>query len=85
MKRHTTRDFSPLRLVVNGGEIVLRTISDAAETLLTAWPADDGEEYMVAVRTCLDALYDIVPTVDVREALIRAAEEDDIPCFSFVG
>ena len=69
-----------MRLVVNGGEIVLRTVSDAAETLINAWPAEDGEEYMVAVRTCLDALYDIVPAVKVREALIRAAEEDHIPC-----
>jgi hypothetical protein len=86
MNRHISHQFPALRLVMNGREKyrIVRTVIDAAETLISAWPSDDGEEYMVAVRACLDALYDIVPAQEVRAALIRAANEERIPCFSLV-
>jgi hypothetical protein len=87
MEWHTSRQFSALRLVVHGGEKyrVIRTVRDAAVTLISDWPSDDGEEYVTAVRACLDALYDIVPPEAVREALIRAANEERILHISVVG
>jgi hypothetical protein len=66
---------------MNGQDRIIRTVADAAETLIYAWPSDDGEEYVVAVRLCLDALHDLVPALDVRAALIRAANEEQIPHF----
>ena len=81
MNRHKSYRFPALRLVVNGHDRVIRTVADAAETLIYAWPSDDGEEYVEAVRICLDALYDVVPAQDVRAALIRAAKEENIPHF----
>ena len=81
MNRHKSYRFPDLRLVVNGQDRVIRTVADAAETLIYAWPSDDGEEYVEAVRICLDALYDVVPAQDVRAVLIRAANEENIPHF----
>jgi hypothetical protein len=81
MNRHKSYRFPALRLVVNGQDRVIRTVADAAETLIYAWPSDDGEEYVEAVRICLDALYDVVPAQDVRAVLIRAANEENIPHF----
>ncbi|WP_074067722.1 DUF982 domain-containing protein [Rhizobium gallicum] len=86
MMRHTSAQFPALRLVVSGREKyrVIRTVSDAAEMLMSEWPADDGEEYVAAVRACLDAFYDVIPPDAVRAALIRAANEDRIPHISVV-
>ncbi|WP_047462153.1 DUF982 domain-containing protein [Rhizobium rhizogenes] len=87
MKRHTSHQFSTLRLVVRGGEKcrVIRTVRDAAVTLISDWPSDDGEEYFAAVMACLDALYDVIPPDAVRDALIRAADEEHILYISVVG
>jgi hypothetical protein len=87
MKWHASHQFPALRLVVHGREKykVIRTVRDAAVTLISDWPSDDGEEYVTAVRACLDALYDIVPPEAVREALIRAADEEHILYISVAG
>ena len=87
MKLHTSQQFSTLRLVVRGAEKyrVIRTVKDAAVALISDWPSDDGEEYMAAVRACLDALHDVIPPEAVRDALIRAADEEHILYISVVG
>ncbi|EJK86814.1 DUF982 domain-containing protein [Agrobacterium sp. SHOUNA12C] len=87
MKWHTSHQFPALRLVVRGREKyrVIKSVRDAAVTLISDWPSDDGEEYVVAVRTCLDALHDVVPPEAVREALIRAANEERISHISVVA
>lgn len=86
MKWHTSQHFPALRLVMNGRQKykVIRSVRDAAETLITAWPTQDGEEYLRAVRTCLDAYNDVVPATEVRAALIRAANEEQIAHISLV-
>jgi len=86
MNRHTSHHFPALRLVLNGRQKykVVRTVRDAAETLISDWPSHDGEQYIIAVRVCLDAYYDVVPASEVREALIRAANEEHIPHISVV-
>jgi hypothetical protein len=86
MKAHAYDQFPALTLVMSGREKyrVVRTIGDAAEMLVSQWPTDDGEEYIMAVRTCLDALHDVVPAEAVRAALIRAADEVRISHISVV-
>lgn len=86
MKWHTSKQFPAIRLVFNGREKyrVIRTVRDAAETLIGAWPSQDGEEYLTAVRICLDAYHDAARAEDVRAALIRAANEERIAHFSLV-
>ncbi|RDJ03891.1 DUF982 domain-containing protein [Rhizobium grahamii] len=80
MKRHRSEEFAPLMLVMSGQKKnrLVRSLHDMAEALMLAWPSDDGEEYIVAVKTCLDALYGNRPVKDARAALIRAAEEAGI-------
>ncbi|MFT4183336.1 MAG: DUF982 domain-containing protein [Rhizobium sp.] len=87
MKWHTSHQFPALRLVVHGRKKykLIRSVRDAAMTLISDWPSDDGEEYVVAVRTCLDALHNVVPPEAVREALIRAADEERISHISIVS
>jgi len=53
--------------------------------LISDWPSDDGEEYVMAIRACLDALNDVIPPEAAREALIRAAAEERILYISVIG
>jgi hypothetical protein len=43
--------------------------------LLEHWPVESGEEYVTAVRICLEAMLGAVPPEAARDALIRAARE----------
>jgi hypothetical protein len=58
-----SEDFVPLMLVLSGQEKhrLVRSLREIAEALIVAWPTDDGEEYMAAVKTCLDAIYGNIP------------------------
>ena len=51
-------DFAPLVLVMSGQEKsrLVRSLGEVAKALVVAWPTDDGEEYMAAVKTCLDVI-----------------------------
>jgi hypothetical protein len=76
MFRYESNDFPTLHLTSNGMTVRIGTLVAAAEALLSRWPPDeDGEEYVVAVKTCLDAITGIVTAGEARLALIRAAEE----------
>ncbi|EGE55655.1 hypothetical protein RHECNPAF_890067 [Rhizobium etli CNPAF512] len=78
---HGGKDFAPLTLVVGdrAKPRLIRSLREVAEVLIVAWPTDDGEEYMAAVKACLDAIYGNIPAKAARDALIRAAEEAGIP------
>jgi hypothetical protein len=86
MKRHSFHQFPALRLVMRGREKyrLIRTVRDAAEALISDWPSDDGEEYVKAVRACLDAFEGDIPPEAVRDALIKAANEEQISHISIV-
>lgn len=86
MDRGTRGEFVPLMLVMSGPEKyrLVRSLGDAADALIRAWPIDDGEDYVVAVRACLDALHGKISERDAREALIRAAEEAGISVITVV-
>jgi Ser/Thr protein kinase RdoA (MazF antagonist) len=79
-------EFPALALVLSGQEkyTLVRTVSDAAEILVSEWPTDDGEEYVIAIKACLDAFHKVAPAADVRAALIRAANAMRISHISVV-
>ncbi|MDQ0562451.1 hypothetical protein QO004_004256 [Rhizobium mesoamericanum] len=86
MDWHRSEDFAPLMLVMSGKEEhrLVTSLREVAEALIVAWPTDDGEEYMAAVKICLDAIYGNIPAKAARAALIRAAEEAGIPVIAVV-
>jgi hypothetical protein len=86
MNWHEFGAFAPLMLVMNGSEKyrLVKSLGDAAEALFASWPFDDGDEYLVAVKTCLEALHGKTSPADARAALIRAAKEADIPVITVV-
>jgi hypothetical protein len=86
MNWHKFGSFAPLMLVMNGSEKyrLVKSLGDAAEALFASWPLDDGEEYLVAVKTCLEALHGTTSPAEARSALIRAAEEAGIPVITIV-
>ncbi|PDS34679.1 hypothetical protein CO665_29435 [Rhizobium anhuiense] len=80
MDWHRSDDFAPLMLVMSGQEKhrLVTSLREIAEALIVAWPTYDGEEYIAAVKTCLDAIQDKIPAQVARAALIRAAAEAGI-------
>ncbi|NKJ71337.1 DUF982 domain-containing protein [Rhizobium leguminosarum bv. viciae] len=86
MKWHTSGEFAPLMLVVSGPEKykLVATLGQAAEMLMDSWRVDDGEEYLIAIRACRDAIHGEVPSEDAREALIHAADEAGISVITVV-
>ncbi|MDK4702629.1 MULTISPECIES: DUF982 domain-containing protein [Rhizobium] len=80
MKRNTLRPFPAVTLVMgeNGGTRRVNSVHQVAELLLEHWPVANGEDYVAAVRICLEAMLGAVPAEAVREALIKAAREAGI-------
>ncbi|RDJ03031.1 DUF982 domain-containing protein [Rhizobium grahamii] len=62
----------------------ISSLRHVAEALILAWPSDDGDEYVSAVKACLDAIEGRVPALEARGALIRAADEAGIPVITVV-
>ncbi|WP_019280055.1 DUF982 domain-containing protein [Rhizobium grahamii] len=83
---HRHGDFAPLMLVMGAPQKyrLISTLGDVAEALIGIWPSDDGEEYVVAVRICLEAIHGKLSPNEARSALIRAAEEAGIPVITVV-
>lgn len=78
--------FAPVRLIVreSGSHRVVSNLKDAAVMLLQEWPDDDGEEYVIAVKACADALTGQVTLEAFRQAFLKAALEARIATFSVV-
>ncbi|MBX5105787.1 DUF982 domain-containing protein [Rhizobium lentis] len=77
MQWNTSADFAPLVLFVGRRHErkIVRTLRDAAEVLMTDWPSEDGEEYVMAVKACADAIMGQSGTDELRELILRAARE----------
>lgn len=58
--------------------MVVHTAREAAEILLREWPAEEGEEFLVAVKTCLDVITGKIEPEKLHEAIVRAAYEAGI-------
>ncbi|TAY52897.1 DUF982 domain-containing protein [Rhizobium leguminosarum] len=83
---HRSGDFAPLMLVMSGQEEcrLVRSLREVADALINAWPTDDGVEYIAAVKTCVDAILGNIQPKIARAALIRAAQEAEIPVIAVV-
>jgi hypothetical protein len=74
-------------LVLGGREKyrVVRTLRDIAEVLITDWPSEDGEEYVVAVKACADAISgQMIDVSELQNAVRRAAAEAGIAILTVV-
>ena len=78
--------FAPVSLILreNGARRVVSTLHDAAVVLLHDWPDDDGEEYVIAVKACADAITGTIAIEAFRQAFLKAALEARIATFSVV-
>ncbi|MBY5571998.1 DUF982 domain-containing protein [Rhizobium leguminosarum] len=84
MKWDTSASFDPVILVFKDSDKrrIVRTAGDAATALMKDWPSDDGEEFLVAVKACLDVMTGNIEADQLREAIIRAAAEAGVGAIS---
>lgn len=80
MKWDTSAQFAPVILAFDADRerVLVRTVQEAADALMRKWPIDDGEEFLAAVKACLDVMARKAEPEDLRAALIRAADEADV-------
>ncbi|MGM5059090.1 DUF982 domain-containing protein (plasmid) [Rhizobium leguminosarum] len=81
-----TSAFTPVGLALRGQPVhrIVRTLGDAAYMLLKDWPTDDGEEYVTAVKACVDAISGKIAPEQFRVAFLRAADEAGITALTVV-
>lgn len=86
MNWNTSSTFPPVGLALHGrpAHKVVRTLGDAAHFLIKDWPSDDGEEYVRAVKACVDAISGQIAPEQFREAFLRAANEAGIAALTVV-
>jgi hypothetical protein len=83
MNQHNKYQVQALTLVFADRNLhTVKTLYDIARVLMTNWPDDDGECYLVAVKACLDAITGEIEATIARRALVRAAEEAGIRMIS---
>ncbi|MBB3656543.1 hypothetical protein FHX15_001771 [Rhizobium sp. BK650] len=77
MKWDTSASFDPVILLFDDGDkrVVVRTVGEAANALMKDFPSDDGEEFLSAVKACLDVMTGKAEPDQLRAAIIRAADE----------
>ena len=82
----TSSAFTPVGLALRGkaAHKIVRTLGDGAHILIKDWPSDDGEEYVTAIKACVDAINGQIAPEQFREALLRAANEAGIAALTVV-
>lgn len=77
MEWNTSAEFSPVAVIFEDRNecVIVRTAKEAANVLMRSFPLDDGEEFLAAVRACLDVMAGKLEPEKLRQAIIRAAEE----------
>ncbi|WP_434734505.1 DUF982 domain-containing protein (plasmid) [Rhizobium sp. YTUHZ044] len=83
---NTSSAFTPVGFALRGPKSrkIVWTLGDGARLLMNDWPCDDGEEYMAAVKACVDAITGKIAPEQFREVLLRAADEAGIRTLSLV-
>ncbi|TBD04775.1 DUF982 domain-containing protein [Rhizobium leguminosarum] len=86
MNSNTSSAFAPVGLALRGRAThrIVCTLGDGAHILIKDWPFDDGEEYVAAVKACVDAISGKIAPEQFREALLRAADEAGIAALTVV-
>jgi hypothetical protein len=77
MKLDTSTEFDQVILIFqdSGRRLTVRTVQEAANALMKDWPSDDGEEFLSAVKACLDVMTGKANGRELRSAILRAANE----------
>ncbi len=77
MKFDTSTEFDQVILIFKdpGRRLIVRTVQEAANALLKDWPSDDGEEFLSAVKACVDVMTGKASSWELRSAILRAANE----------
>ncbi|MBX5213977.1 DUF982 domain-containing protein [Rhizobium sp. NLR10a] len=83
---NTSSVFTPVGLALRDRTTrkIVRTLGEAAGILIRDWPSDDGEEYVAAVKACVDAISGRIAPEQFREALLRAADAAGIAALTVV-
>ncbi|EJZ18543.1 DUF982 domain-containing protein (plasmid) [Rhizobium sp. Pop5] len=86
MNWNTSSTFTPVGLALRGrpAHKVVCTLGDAAHILIKNWPSDDGEEYVSAVKACVDAISGQIAPEQFRQIFLRAANEAGIAALTVV-
>ncbi|MGO7532786.1 DUF982 domain-containing protein [Rhizobium leguminosarum] len=84
MNRNLDSAFEPIVLSMNrdATDAIVCTLREAAHFLIREWPSGDGEEYVTAVKACVDAVNGDIGPDQFRAALLRAAGEVGIAASS---
>ncbi|MBX4935604.1 DUF982 domain-containing protein [Rhizobium bangladeshense] len=82
----TSSAFPPVGLALRDPATrrIVRTLGDAARVLMRDWPRNDGDEYIAAVKACVDALGGKLAPEQFREVFLRAADEAGIVTMNVV-
>ena len=80
MEWDTPIEFDPVILLFHDPDRLLsiRTAIGAANALMREFPCDDGEEFLAAIKICLDVVNGNADPEELRAAIIRAAAEAGI-------
>ncbi|MBB4510642.1 DUF982 domain-containing protein [Rhizobium leguminosarum] len=86
MNWNTSSAFTPVGLALRGPAThkLVCTLGDAAQILIRDWPPNEGDEYVAAVKACVDAISGQIAPEQFREALLRAADEAGIVALTVV-
>jgi hypothetical protein len=68
----------------NRPQVVIRNLTEAARVLIQDWPLDDGEDYVIAVKACADALSGDISPEAFRRTFLSAAIEAGVSTLSLV-
>lgn len=70
-------EFAPVILMFKDPDRLfsIRTAMGAANALIREFPSDDGEEFLLAIKICLDVVKGNAAPEQLRAAIIRAADE----------
>lgn len=77
MKIDMSTEFDQVILIFEdpSRRLIVRTALEAANALIKEWPSDDGEEFLTAVKACLDVMTGKTSSRELRSAILRAANE----------
>ncbi len=86
MKIDMSTEFDQVILIFEdtGRRLIVRTPLEAANALIKEWPSDDGEEFLTAVKACLDVMTGKASSKELRSAILRAANEAGVAAVAII-
>jgi hypothetical protein len=86
MKIDMSTEFDQVILIFEdpGRRLIVRTALEAANALIKEWPSDDGEEFLTAVKACLDVMTGKTSSRELRSAILRAANEAGVAAVAVI-